>query len=45
MLNRKHYEHVFVREILYEKTNSLRIVQNVKTTSNFCFLYSERLIF
>ena len=33
MLNRKHYEHVFVREILCLKINSLKILKNAKNTS------------
>ena len=45
MLNRKHYGHVFVREILCSKIGSLKILKNVKTASNFCLPSSERLIF
>ena len=45
MLNRKQYGHVFVREILSIKINSLKILKNAKTASNFCFPSSERLIF
>ena len=45
MVKGKHYGHVFLREILCYKINSLKILKNAKTASNFGFSCSERLIF
>ena len=36
---------VFVREILYYIINSLKILKNAETASNFCFPCAERLFF
>ena len=37
MLKRKHYRHVFFREVLCQKINILKILKNAKTASNFYF--------
>ena len=36
---------VFAGEILYYKINSLKILKNAETASNFCFPYAKRLFF